>query len=197
VSVLSMRRPTTSNPAKRSRCPACYPNRSIHRANRGARQVRSRHLARVVGRGFPSLLPTQPESSRREGWQVAGDAGACAGLGFRCGRGARASSCDRATAQGVSLPLGLRPWLHGSAANSSAVDCSAAECSALFVGFTATMAESDFSCPCIIGYGSSPSRCGPSLSLDTDGQSRDIPSSDAILLRVMWPSTPAGRQCLA
>src|SRR4249919_4134522 len=49
----------------------------------------------------------------------------------------------------------------GSAANSSAVDCSAAECSALFVGFTATMAESDFSCPCIIGYGSSPSRCGP------------------------------------
>src|ERR1700716_3123385 len=49
------------------------------------------------------------------------------------------------------------------------------------------MAERDFSCPCIIGYGSSPSRCGPSLSLDTDGQSRDIPASDAILLRVMWP----------
>ena len=33
--------------------------------------------------------------------------------------------------------------------------------SALFAGFTATMAESDFSCPCIIGYDSSPSRCGP------------------------------------
>src|ERR1700738_4478240 len=47
------------------------------------------------------------------------------------------------------------------------------------------MAERDFSWPCIIGYGSSPSRCGPSLSLDTDGQSRDIPASDAILLRVM------------
>src|SRR6266511_4229531 len=30
-----------------------------------------------------------------------------------------------------------------------------------------------------------------------DGQTRDIPGSDAILLRVMWPSTPAGRQCLA
>ena len=28
------------------------------------------------------------------------------------------------------------------------------------------MAERDFSCPCIIGYGSSPSRCGPSLSGD-------------------------------
>ena len=64
--------------------------------------------------------------------------------------------------------------------------------SALFVGFTATMAESDFSCPCIIGYGSSPSRCGPSLALDADGQSRDIPSSNAILLRVMWPLDPGG-----
>jgi hypothetical protein len=32
---------------------------------------------------------------------------------------------------------------------------------ALFGDFTATMAESDFSCPFIIGYGSSPSRCGP------------------------------------
>ena len=32
---------------------------------------------------------------------------------------------------------------------------------ALFGDFTATMAESDFSCPFIIGYGSSPSRGGP------------------------------------
>src|SRR3984893_6476967 len=54
------------------------------------------------------------------------------------------------------------------------------------------MAERHFSCPCIIGYGSSPSRCGPSLSLDTDGRSRDIPASDAILLRVMCSWTPAG-----
>ena len=35
---------------------------------------------------------------------------------------------------------------------------------ALFAGFTATMTRSDFSCPCIIGFGSSPSRCGPSRS---------------------------------
>src|SRR6202022_3605390 len=34
-------------------------------------------------------------------------------------------------------------------------------CPALFVGFTATMAESDFPRSCIIGFGSSPSRCGP------------------------------------
>ena len=38
---------------------------------------------------------------------------------------------------------------------------SAAGCPALFVGFAATMAESDFPRPCIIGFGSSPSRCGP------------------------------------
>ena len=41
---------------------------------------------------------------------------------------------------------------------------SAADRSALFVGFSATMAESDFSRPCIIGYGSSPSRCGPAAA---------------------------------
>src|SRR5215813_8502294 len=44
---------------------------------------------------------------------------------------------------------------------------------------------------------SSPFRCGPSLSRDADGQTRDLPASDAILLHVMWPSTPAGRQHLA
>src|ERR1700730_10891011 len=59
------------------------------------------------------------------------------------------------------------------------------------------MAGSDFSGPFIIGYGSSPSRYGPSLSRNADGQTRDLPASDAILLHVMWPSTPAGRQHLA
>ena len=29
------------------------------------------------------------------------------------------------------------------------------------------------------------------------GQTQDLPASDAIPLRVMWPSTPAGRQHLA
>ena len=38
---------------------------------------------------------------------------------------------------------------------------SAAGRPALFAGFLATMAGSDFSRPCITGYGSSPSRCGP------------------------------------
>src|ERR1700738_4589441 len=85
----------------------------------------------------------------------------------------------------------------GSAATGSAADCSAAGCAALFAGFTATMAESDFSYPCIIGYGSSPPRCGPCLSRDADGRTRDLPASNAILLHVMWPWTPAGRQHVA
>jgi hypothetical protein len=68
---------------------------------------------------------------------------------------------------------------------------SAADRSALFIGFPATMASSDFPRPCIIGYGSSPSRCGPPASAG-DGQTRDIPSSDPILPRVMCSLTPAG-----
>jgi hypothetical protein len=116
----------------------------------------------------------------------------------------RSSACGMLVwlcAQGMvcwpAFPLVSALGSTDSAAVGSATDCSAAGRSALFAGFSATMTESDFSCPCIIGYGSSPSRCGPSLSLNADGQSRDIPASDAILLRVMWPLTPAGRQCLA
>src|SRR5215216_3772276 len=57
--------------------------------------------------------------------------------------------------------LGIRPVLCWSAfplASALGSTGSAADCSALFVGFTATMAESDFPPPCIIGYGSSPLR---------------------------------------
>ena len=50
---------------------------------------------------------------------------------------------------------------------SIAADPSGAGCSALFAGFPATMTRPDFSAPCIIGYGSSPSRCGPSYSVPT------------------------------
>src|SRR6266403_4783181 len=48
-----------------------------------------------------------------------------------------------------------------SAAAGPSMDCSMAGCAALFAGFAATMTEPDLSCPFIIGYGSSPSRCGP------------------------------------
>ena len=46
---------------------------------------------------------------------------------------------------------------------------------ALFVGFVATMPESDFSGSCISGYGSSPSRYGPSDPNRAYGRSRDLP----------------------
>jgi hypothetical protein len=85
--------------------------------------------------------------------------------------GAESSACFARTRSPRSLPF------HHSAADRSA----------LFAGFTATMAGLDFSYPYITGYGSSPSRCGPSLSRDTDGRTRDLPASDAIPSHVMWP----------
>src|SRR5262245_35069980 len=116
----------------------------------------------------------------------------------------RSGACDtlvRLCVRGVlcwsAFPLVPTLCSTDSAAVTSAAVGSATEYSALFAGFVATMAESDFSCPCIIGYGSSASRCGPSLSRDADGQTRDLPASDAIPLHVMWPSTPAERQHLA
>src|SRR6202007_39186 len=51
---------------------------------------------------------------------------------------------------------------------------SRASCPTLFADFSATMAESDFSGPFIIGDGSSPSRCGPATACHP-GQSRDLP----------------------
>src|SRR5216683_3081366 len=42
-----------------------------------------------------------------------------------------------------------------------------------FAGFPATMEGSDFSPLCIIGFGSSRSRCGPQLA--SSGQTRDLP----------------------
>jgi len=52
---------------------------------------------------------------------------------------------------------------------------SAAGCPALFAGFFARMAESDFSSPFIIGFDSSSSRCGPSADTAADGQAGDLP----------------------
>ena len=52
---------------------------------------------------------------------------------------------------------------------------SAAAAAALFAGFFARMAESDFSGSFIIGFGSSPSRCGPPAGTGADGQPGDLP----------------------
>ena len=55
-----------------------------------------------------------------------------------------------------------------------------------FAGFTATMEGSDFSPPCIIGFGSSPSRCGPKFSWP---EARS-PGSRARSLRTCWGLRP-------
>ena len=73
---------------------------------------------------------------------------------------------------------------------------SSAGCPASFVGFSATMAGSDFSRPFIVGYGSSPSRRGPAQH-GAPGRTRDLPGSDAIPSYVMGSSTTAERQRLA
>jgi len=71
---------------------------------------------------------------------------------------------------------------------------SAAGCPALFAGFIATMAGSDHPRPCIIGFGSSPSRCVPEPKYQSANseKSRVLPSSGAIPSRVMCSWTPAG-----
>jgi hypothetical protein len=73
----------------------------------------------------------------------------------------RSSACD-------TLPRSrARRVLCWSAFPLAAALCStgsAADRSTLFASFSAPMAASDFSCSCIIGYGSSPSRCGPVVS---------------------------------
>src|SRR5919108_160786 len=83
----------------------------------------------------------------------------------------RSSACDaparlcvRCVLCWFAFPLVPALRSTGSAAFGSAAVGSATGCSALFVGFVATMAGSDFSGPFIIGYGSSPSRCGPSYT---------------------------------
>ena len=84
-------------------------------------------------------------------------------LGYRRQFGAvdEPTSCVTLTRLGVRRVLSWRAFPSVPALRSTN---SAADPSALFVGFPATMAGSDFSCPYIIGYGYSPSRCGPSRS---------------------------------
>src|SRR6476620_2478539 len=91
----------------------------------------------------------------------------------------RSSACDTLTrlcARHVlcwsAFPLVPALGSTGSAVAGSAADCSTAGFAALFAGFTSTMAWSDFSRPCLIGYGSSPSRCGPPYSTHITRQRR-------------------------
>ena len=133
----------------------------------------------VCGRDASYLAP--PAQIRTYGFPAYGSH-----LGYRrqCVAVDEPTSCATLTRRGVRRVLS---WLVFPSVPALRSTNSATDRPALFVGFTATMAGSDFSHPCIIGYGSSPSRCGPSLSRDADGRTRDLPASDAIPLHVMWP----------
>src|SRR5262249_48885355 len=88
---------------------------------------------------------------------------------LHCARGAaRAITLSRSCARRVLC------WLTFPSASALGSTDSAAGCPALFVGFPATIAESDFPRPFIIGYGSSPSRCGPAQRTAA-GQTWDLP----------------------
>jgi hypothetical protein len=103
----------------------------------------------------------------------------------------RSSSCDTIVRLGVRVVLCWSAFPLVSAFGSAD---SAADRSALFAGFKATMTGSDVPRSCIIGFGSSPSRCGPATST---GRTRELPGSDAIPSCVMGSSTTAERQRLA
>src|SRR6266478_9799568 len=83
----------------------------------------------------------------------------------------RSSACDALARLCVRCVLCWPAFPLASVLGSTG---SAADRSALFVGFTATMAESDFLPPCFIGYGSSPSRCGPQRHC-AGGRRQDLP----------------------
>jgi hypothetical protein len=68
------------------------------------------------------------------------------------------------------LLLGISPLRRCALPAHRIATHSAAGFPTLFAGFIATMARTDFSSPCIIGFGSSPSRCGPSSHVGPDGQ---------------------------
>src|SRR6266404_1323093 len=100
----------------------------------------------------------------------------------------RASTCDTVSR------LCVRPeccWFAFPLVPALGSTGSAADRSALFASFAATTAGSDFPCSFIIGYRFS--LPDADQKRDCPGRTRDLPSSDAILLRVICSSTPAGR----
>ena len=100
----------------------------------------------------------------------------------------RASTCDTVSR------LCVRPeccWFAFPLVPALGSTGSAADRSALFASFVATTAGSDFPRSFIIGYRFS--LPDADQKRNCPGRTRDLPSSDAILLRVICSSTPAGR----
>ena len=105
----------------------------------------------------------------------------------------RSSPCDMRTRHSVRYMLGSTAF--------PSVPCLRSTVSApgrpgLFDGFSATIRGSDFCSPFIIGYGSSPSRCGPCLLLP--GPGRRSPGSRAKSVHACQGLGPRGtKQTLA
>ena len=100
----------------------------------------------------------------------------------------RASTCDTVSR------LCVRPvccWFAFPLVPALGSTGSATDRSALFASFVATTAGSDFPRSFIIGYRFS--LPDADQKRNCPGRTRDLPSSDAILLRVICSSTPAGR----
>src|ERR1700731_1259037 len=89
----------------------------------------------------------------------------------------RSSACDTYFRHCVRSVL---CWLAFSLDPALGSTGSAVAGTTLFVGFSATMAESDFSRPCIIGYGSSPSRCGPAAFARVDREISRFPRKERL-----------------
>src|SRR5215468_7485436 len=99
----------------------------------------------------------------------------------------RASTCDTVSR------LCVRPaccWFAFPLVPALGSTGSAADRSALFASFVATTAGSDFPRSFIIGFRFS--LPDADQKRNCSGRTRDLPSSDAILLRVICSSTPAG-----
>src|SRR5437660_12499038 len=85
----------------------------------------------------------------------------------------RSSACGMLVwlcAQGMvcwhAFPLAPALGSTGSAVAGSAADCSSAGYASLLSGFIATMAESNLSCPLVIGSDSYPAQCRPYHACD-------------------------------
>jgi hypothetical protein len=140
-------------------------------APRWTRPCRSASLGSSSASYSPHVMPSTPAAASRRNEKNA--ARKLSGLrwwssavnrsSFRCLAACRTRSSAWVT-RSRFCARGVRRRSTFSSVPALGSAGSASGCPALFVGFTATMAGSDFPRPCTIGYGSSPSRCGPSAA---------------------------------
>jgi hypothetical protein len=102
----------------------------------------------------------------------------------------RARACDTASRLCVRAVLCGRAFL--SVPPLPSTD-SAAGCPALFAGFIGTTRGSDFSAPCITGFGIVPSRCGHGIGIPWRCGDLSVPVQKTyVRARVCDDAEPAG-----